>query len=199
MTKLLSKGNAKLHKSVGIWSIIASQEVCGRECEGCYAIKEQNRWKGTIISGRTNRLELSKGLFFREQMIEEINKSKYKYIRIHGSGEFYSQEYVDKWTAIVRNCPDKLFYAYTKRHNEFNFEWLESLDNFILHRSTVKGSRRHYLNFGDSKYLERIKKDLGHSKVFECPLVGLNNGGCGSECTFCMDPTETRQIVFKQH
>ena len=199
MTKLISRGNAKLHKSVGIWSIIASQEVCGRECEGCYAIKEQNRWKGTVISGRTNRLNLSKTEEFVGRMVTEINNSKYCYIRLHGSGEFYSQEYLDKWYNISRQCPDKVFYTYTKRHNEYDFSKLEGLDNVIVHRSTVKGSRRHYLNFGDPKYLMRIKEDLGHSQVFECPLVGLNNGGCGSECTFCMDITETRQIVFKQH
>src|SRR6202030_1664315 len=35
-------------------------------------------------------------------------------VRIHGSGDFYSAEYVRAWIAVVRACPGTRFYAYTR-------------------------------------------------------------------------------------
>jgi hypothetical protein len=56
-------------------------------------------------------------------------------IRVHDSGDFYNQEYVDKWADIARANPDKKFYAYTKSlhldlkklHNITNFHVIQSV------------------------------------------------------------------------
>jgi len=37
-----------------------------------------------------------------------------KAVRIHDAGDFYSNEYLDRWTSIARKVPQVLFYAYTK-------------------------------------------------------------------------------------
>ena len=118
--KLLSKGNTKLAKEVGTFSILANMEICGRECPGCYAIKEQNgRFKATVNQGRTLRYNISKGDQFVNAMVKEILGSRtFKYIRLHGSGEFYSQEYINKWIEIAKKVyeikPEIVFYTYTK-------------------------------------------------------------------------------------
>lgn len=57
-------------------------------------------------------------------------------IRIHDSGDFYSDEYLRAWIRIADATPDVLFYAYTKEvsrlraHEDlapWNFRWLYSL------------------------------------------------------------------------
>lgn len=45
---------------------------------------------------------------------EIIIPEKAKFIRIHGSGDFYSQAYFDKWLEVIRKHPDKTFWAFTK-------------------------------------------------------------------------------------
>ena len=35
-------------------------------------------------------------------------------VRLHDSGDFYSQEYLDAWKAVAKALPDMVFYAYTK-------------------------------------------------------------------------------------
>lgn len=35
-------------------------------------------------------------------------------VRIHDSGDFFSQDYLDAWIGIAQRTPDVLFYAYTK-------------------------------------------------------------------------------------
>jgi hypothetical protein len=47
-------------------------------------------------------------------MIDEIRKRKCKVVRVHVAGDFYSAEYVAKWTEVVKACPDIIFYAYTR-------------------------------------------------------------------------------------
>lgn len=57
-------------------------------------------------------------------------------VRIHDSGDFYSDEYLLAWMRIAARTPDVLFYAYTKEVERMrayedrapvNFRWLYSL------------------------------------------------------------------------
>ena len=45
---------------------------------------------------------------------EDLLKIKNKIIRVHDSGDFFSQKYMDAWFFLARSFPDKKFYAYTK-------------------------------------------------------------------------------------
>ena len=199
--KLLTKGNSKLAKEVGVWNILAGMEVCGRECDGCYALKEQKRWKGTVVSGRTKRLELSKSDSFIVNMVDEIVKSQFTYIRVHGSGEFYNQEYVDKWNAIAIFVglinPEIKFYTYTKRDKDFDFTKLDALDNFIVHRSFVEVAGKRLMNYGSAEAMDTIQKA---TNGFICPLATDRTGKCGSECTWCMEKeNQGVPILFEAH
>jgi hypothetical protein len=44
----------------------------------------------------------------------EINKKKADAVRIHDSGDFYNNEYIEKWVNIAMLNPNVNFYAYTK-------------------------------------------------------------------------------------
>jgi hypothetical protein len=76
---------------------------------------------------------------FEEQMVAELQAKKFrgKYVRVHDSGDFYSDEYTQAWLRISARVPDVTFYAYTKEVTRFrrlvegnateNFKWLFSL------------------------------------------------------------------------
>lgn len=44
----------------------------------------------------------------------DLARIRQRSIRIHDSGDFFSQAYLDAWCRIVAAFPDKRFYAYTK-------------------------------------------------------------------------------------
>ena len=199
--KLLSKGNSKLATTVGVFNILAGMEVCGRECDNCYALKEQRRWKGSVLKGRNNRLDISKTDSFVLNMVTEILKSKFRHIRIHGSGEFYSQDYIDKWAKIAKGVqalrPYVRFFTYTKRDNEFDFSALDSASNFIVHRSFVQVNGKRKMNYGTAEAVQSIQKA---TNGFICPLATDRTGKCGSECTWCMQvENQGVPILFEAH
>ena len=51
---------------------------------------------------------------FVDRLTESSVASKATHVRIHDSGDFYSQSYVDAWVNIAKALPDVVFYAYTK-------------------------------------------------------------------------------------
>lgn len=51
--------------------------------------------------------------FVRNGGVVEV-PNKAKAVRIHSSGDFFSQEYFDMWLDVCRNTPDVEFWAYTK-------------------------------------------------------------------------------------
>jgi hypothetical protein len=51
---------------------------------------------------------------FEAIAVEDIRRIKQKVIRVHDSGDFFSQDYLDVWYRIAEKFPTKRFYAYTK-------------------------------------------------------------------------------------
>lgn len=56
---------------------------------------------------------------FKAWMIEECQEKPGRWVRIHDSGDFYSDEYLLLWLDIIRACPDVNFYCYTKEVSRF--------------------------------------------------------------------------------
>jgi hypothetical protein len=67
---------------------------------------------------------------FVDEMAEEIGKATH--VRIHDSGDFYSQQYLDSWIAIARKRPDVVFYAYTK---SLHLNWQAAPENLRIVQS----------------------------------------------------------------
>jgi len=193
--KLFSKGNSKLSKDVLTWSITAGMKICGRECEGCYALKEQKRFP-SIVEAREARYEVSKNSkAFRQVAIAELQKYGKKYVRVHASGEFYSQEYVDTWEAIAKELPHLTFFTYTKRMEDFKFDKLKALPNFVTHNSLIDLDGTIVKNYGN---VAKIATKLPES--FICPLATDRTGMCGESCTWCMEKeNEGIPILFPKH
>lgn len=186
--KLLKYENNKLKQQL-IFSMPASKELCGRECENCYAIKFQKLYP-SVLPYRQRRYEASLQPDFTLRIVSEILacRKPISAIRIHESSEFYSQEYIDKWTSIATQLPNFTFYAFTKRIHHFDFSTLMSLPNVIIIDSIMHGP----LNYAPlSKLLPNI---------FTCPVTLGNSVICGVSCRYCMSKVaQTNGIQFVKH
>jgi hypothetical protein len=88
----------------------------------CYA--KQGRYAmPNVIQARKHNLKLSLRPTFVKHIIADLNqmvvrskvcRKPYNVVRLHDSGDFYSQEYLNAWATIAATFPDVIFYAYTK-------------------------------------------------------------------------------------
>jgi hypothetical protein len=78
----------------------------------CYAQKGAYIWSN-VAKVFEQRYELTKQDNFIEIMKKEIIKKKVDFLRVHDSGDFYSNKYFLKWMQIADQLPTVKFYAYT--------------------------------------------------------------------------------------
>lgn len=142
---------------------------------GCYAKTGTYRFKNSVNAYEA-RLKLTLSNEFHAVMDREIKKKaalaarkKQKlFIRIHDSGDFYSEAYAMTWFNIMKDNPNVSFYAYTKRVNMFKrlklFNEMIIPDNFTLIFS-LGGKEDNAITLTDR-----------HARVFES-LKALKNAG----------------------
>jgi hypothetical protein len=188
---LIQKGNAKLIASdMMMFNLPAGMKVCGRECAGCYALKEQKVYPG-VLPAREARFDASQSATFVDNVHEELRKRKKrpKYFRVHASGEFYSQEYINSWVTIANMNSDITFYAYTKRMKTYDFSGLDALPNFVIIDSLFFRG----LNYGP--------KESAPSGAFVCPDQKGANVSCGVDCTWCQTKgcADKKGVWFVKH
>ena len=97
----------------------------------CYAKKGSYRYP-CVIHKRLLALAWTFTDGWVGKAIDDLSKTKMKAVRIHDSGDFYSQEYLRNWFEIADCHPEKLFYAYSK---SLHLDWTEKPKNFILAQS----------------------------------------------------------------
>ena len=51
---------------------------------------------------------------FTAYAVADLKQIKNKIVRVHDSGDFFSQAYMDAWFYVARQFPEKKFYAYSK-------------------------------------------------------------------------------------
>lgn len=189
---MLSIGwNRKLSKGrIGVFNLPASRGVCGVVCPGCYAKRAQIYPVVRRFRGRN--LRAARRPDFADKMVAEIRaaRDQVSAIRVHESGDFISQQYVDAWAAIARQLPGVQFYAYTKKLRRLDFHSLLRRKNFVLIDSLKYG-----INYGDQSVVDRW---VGHG-AFVCPST---KGGitCGAGCSYCLTKSAQRTgVVFRRH
>jgi len=186
--KYLTLGNSKLSNGIATFDLPATKEVCGRACPGCYAEKAQRIYP-SVLPSREKKLMLSKHKAFTDAMNKAIHSLQPHYIRIHSSGEFYSQQYIEKWAKIARSNLQRTFYAYTKRMKDFDFSPLTKLPNCVIIDSLHSGA----LNYG--------AREQAPPDMFLCPDEGRQTEKvCGVSCTYCMTKeAESTGVFFVKH
>jgi len=162
-----TKGNEKLQKdNGGVYNIIgfgipADYDMGNgmNTCPGalacravCYA--KQGRYAmPNVVNARMHNLEMSLQPDFVENVVRDLDRMrKVNTVRIHDSGDFYNQEYYNKWCLIAKTLPHITFYAYTKTVNMDLFT--DKPDNLQITQSL------------GGKYDESVKLDMPHSRIF---------------------------------
>ncbi|NBU33864.1 hypothetical protein EBZ38_03465 [bacterium] len=158
--------NSKIKKSVkrtfnfGIPAYLSSTglKTCpnaGACAKGCYALAGAYRFSN-VAQAFERRLAATQSDSFIDAMLSDIDKQRAERIRIHDSGDFYNEEYLDRWLKIMRARPHVEFYAYTKMVSLFNRRKNDLPKNFTL-----------IYSFGGTEdKLIDVDKDR-HSLVFE--------------------------------
>jgi len=186
MRTRFSKGNRKLSKNVLIWNLPRLTTCPGAgDCKDwCYEIKFERMYKNVLPFRETN-LILTRSSYFISNTVQYLNSAEQPHVRIHESGDFYSQKYLNSWKEIARQCPNKNFYAYTK---SFHLDlWTKLPPNFQILQST--GSKWDHL-IDKSKAVFRVEKN---------PLIASNEimcsgGGCGSKCMTCIPRSNVKVV-----
>ena len=123
-------GNAKLVKTSGEsyrvlgFGIPADYSFDGgntcpaaNACRGvCYA-KQGRYLMAGVRNARLHNFNASRDYAsFVVSAVADLTRltKRYNVVRVHDSGDFYSQEYVNAWKSIARAFPATIFYAYTK-------------------------------------------------------------------------------------
>jgi len=127
----LSKGNTKMDATMGkhpdmklaSFSMPALY-TCpnANECkEGCYAQQGRQMFSVVLNAYQENRAMFDDDTLWEqlqgELMVHRVQARrmhKTAYVRIHDSGDFFCQEYLDGWIDLMRLFPEVRFYAYTK-------------------------------------------------------------------------------------
>lgn len=141
---------------------------------GCYARSGTYNFSN-VVKVYTDRLKLVLSDKFTQSMIDEIetlsvkHKGRELYIRIHDSGDFFNQEYLDNWVHIMKQFKDNSmikFYTYTKM-----------VSMFKSNQKLFSGLNFHYVFSlgGKEDHLVDQSKDH-HVKVFET-LEDSKNAG----------------------
>lgn len=123
-------------------------------CAGvCYARQGRYLWSN-IANAREFNLEIVRksAKKFAKLAIEDLSKINEDIIRVHDSGDFFNQGYLNAWYEIAYAHPDKQFYAYTK---SFHLDlWSKRPKNFQVIQSE------------GSKFDHKINKRRPHCRIF---------------------------------
>jgi hypothetical protein len=156
----LSIGNSKLNKTsaskgyrvVGFG--LPAVDTCpgASACKGiCFATQGTYRFRA-VRAVRADNLAASQGSSFVTDMVAAIRRRRSRnVVRVHDSGDFYSQEYMDSWFAIARALPGKRFYAYTK---SLHLDFTGKPDNFMIIQSL------------GGKYDHLVDLTRSHARIF---------------------------------
>ena len=205
---LLTHGNRKMTYST------FSLPVCRDVCVGstalcrkyCYALTQQRMWKRTSDKRYRNLTLIENKSKFIDLISTEIDKRNPDAIRIHESGDFYSQHYFDVWIAITNEFRNKPFLAFTKnfnlrvKHKKDNFVlytsvWPDTLLQRLLNNPEMKNLKKAYTLVNRSKYQkERYKKYNEAVKQLE-DIVSCN--GLCHECNTCFH--NMSEVYFNLH
>ena len=148
----MKQGNAKLAKDITIFSLPAGFSCPGaKQCLTmadpdtgktkmgahaefkCFAAAVEfrssvraSRW------GNFEKLKLAGTKIKMARLIQTSIPAGTAKLRIHESGDFFSQDYFDAWLSVTRRNPDIIFYAYTKSLKYWANRIMDIPNNFRL-------------------------------------------------------------------
>jgi hypothetical protein len=155
------------------------------------------------------KMEKEKSPKYAGEMLAEVIPAKRKIFRIHESGDFESQWYLEMWGFVIKSRKEVRFWTYTRSFN-LNFTPLTKYPNFNLWASTDR------YNWKEAKqFVKRFKKSgtrhaygpWGHKDPIpkNCVICPVSTGklkleGACKKCMFCIIKKSTKKnVVFLSH
>lgn len=185
-----------------------------KSCKNCYAMKGRfifpsvvklmtNNWK---IIQKAEKSDNKRTLY---RALKKVVPKNIQIYRLNESGDFFSQDYIDAWTRVIRKRPGSLFYAYTRSFN-FNYQKLVRLPNFNLLASTDKYNEKEAQKFIKRYKNSNIKQAFGPwrkgwelpKNSFICPAVSkkIKVSGACEKCKLCVIKQRMKKnVVFLKH
>ena len=162
----------------------------------CYAKKAERAYP-QVLPSRNRNYDESLDYDFVRRVVLWIIKHKPKYFRIHESGDFYSQDYFDKWCYISALCPDTNFLAYTQvydlsltlKPNNLTIYWTVWPDSKSVPNNGLKA---YVIDDGTGK----ISNKLDDKNTHQCPKEIKKDMTC-DKCLWCFN--SKGDVKFKLH
>jgi hypothetical protein len=180
------RGNRKM--SAATFSLPAAKSCPGKTSAcvaNCYARKAEKAYPTVLPSHKRNMAETRRPDFV-PLMVDLITKKAPRFFRIHESGDFYSQAYLDKWCTICKSCPGTKFLAFTK---SFHLNFSNRPENLTVIWSIWPDTDLDNVPAGPRAFAG----DCGDTEAIECP------GGCDA-CGMCWDIVKVgRNVHFHIH
>jgi hypothetical protein len=189
-------------KKVGLFNLPAQVTCPGatKECKLiCYARKAEKMYK-TALNSRVKNLDESKNSSFKDLITEDLKKVKM--VRVHESGDFYNQRYLNKWKEIWEENPDVSFLAFTK---SYHLDFGELPPNVKIYNSIDSTTKRTPKNNFPTALTVAKREDVPEGYAY-CPPIGKKADGtrdkthyniCGDSCKICW--TTTRNVAWTKH
>lgn len=182
-----------------------------KACENCYAMKKRSMFSNVMARKISNWKGVKKIGSNVDRLAARLNgviAKDSKCFRIHSSGDYASQSYIDAWTKVIESRPEVKFWSYT-RSFKFNYTKLLKLPNFTLFASTDQ-----YNTKEASKFVKRYSKfNVRHaygpwekdwaipSNTVICAVTSgkLKNDGACEKCKLCLNKSITKNVLFLRH
>lgn len=191
ISKIITMGNLKMtipnFALPAMLTCPGAIELCIRYC---YAKKAERLYPAVVVKRKAN-LELSKQENFVDIMIAEINQLPLMpYFRIHESGDFYNQEYLNKWYEIIKAFPKKKFLAFTK---SFNLDFSGKPKNLNIYFSIWNDTK---LNLIQGKRFNKAYTVMVHKNYTGKNIEIEKSTQCKGYCDSCLYCFENKGNVF---
>ena len=188
----ISKKNSKIGNipNISLPPVITCPN-CKHCSAKCYALKAYRMYPSTKKAWDDNFKEAEKrsDVFFKE--IENyLDKKRPKYFRIHVSGDFFSQAYLNGWKELAKNHPGTKFLAFTKA---FKLDYTGVPDNLQIVWSVFPGmSSGEVPLYGPRAYAGNTGISRNKERVLDC------NGDC-EHCGICWNLPQDMAVHFEMH
>ncbi len=171
-----------------------AKKICYKTCytgkvERLYPTARRFREENYRLAKRQNLLLLHRLLH------TQLARSPVDTVRIHESGDFFSEGYLQMWHSIIVQFPDRYFFGFTKVYDKYKsiIDYLNVRHNVNIINSFIDGE----LNYGDGAHLAKIK--LFNPNIYICPASAKEGAPkCGVDCFYCSQE-KGKYPVFHQH
>lgn len=202
---VLKKGNAKVGKNVWTFSTLPTNKIffktefgmikgtCPCTCEGGYCQSGHYHRKSVQRSMAINTLLAYKWLnWLFAAICAQLEIIGPCFVRIHATGEFFSDEYAEMWETIVMYYKEWTFWTYTKvpKYEEL----FDIYPNANIVKSIIPGVG---FNYGHIDYILRAKEELeAHGEKVHICKCGVDDT---QHCDNCAGCSLNKWVLFIEH